>query len=72
MLSDEGYEILAVEPNIRELPKVLENRKNVKLVSLEDALKEADVVVVLVNHKEFNRESLKTDAKILDFVNAGS
>jgi UDP-N-acetyl-D-mannosaminuronic acid dehydrogenase len=70
MLSDEGYEILAVEPNIQELPKVLENRKNVKLVSLEDALKEADVVVVLVNHKEFNRESLKTDAKVLDFVNA--
>jgi hypothetical protein len=26
--------------------------------------------VVLVNHKEFNRESLKTDAKVLDFVNA--
>jgi UDP-N-acetyl-D-mannosaminuronic acid dehydrogenase len=70
MLSDERYEILAVEPNIQELPKVLENRKNVKLVSLEDALKEADVIVVLVNHKEFNRESLKTDAKVLDFVNA--
>ena len=70
MLSDEGYEILAVEPNIKELPKVLENRKNVKLVSLEDALKEADVIAVLVNHKEFNKESLKTDAKILDFVNA--
>jgi UDP-N-acetyl-D-mannosaminuronic acid dehydrogenase len=70
MLSDEGYEILAVELNIKELPKVLENRKNVKLVSLEDALKEADVIAVLVNHKEFNKESLKTDAKILDFVNA--
>jgi UDP-N-acetyl-D-mannosaminuronic acid dehydrogenase len=69
MLSDEGYDILAVEPNIKELPKVLENRKNVKLVSLEDALKEADVIAVLVKHKDFNRQSLKTDAKVLDFVN---
>jgi len=71
MLSDEGYDILAVEPNVKKLPKVLENRKNIRLVSLEDALKEADVIAVLVKHKEFTEKSLKnTDAKILDFVNA--
>ena len=71
MLSDEiDGEILAVEPNITELPPVLANRKNVTLASLEDALSTADVVVVLVNHKEFHRESLKTDAVVLDFVNA--
>jgi len=71
MLSDvENFTILAVEPNITELPKVLANRKNVSLVSLKEAMKEADVVVVLVNHKEFNADSLKTDAKVLDFVNA--
>ncbi|MBD3843019.1 MAG: UDP-N-acetyl-D-mannosamine dehydrogenase, partial [Campylobacterales bacterium] len=68
MLSDvEGYEILAVEPNVKELPKVLENRKNVKLCSLEDAQKEADVLVVLVKHKEFI--GLSSD-KVLDFVNS--
>jgi len=71
MLSDEGLNILAVEPNIKELPKVLANRKNVKLATLDEALNEADVIVVLVKHKEFTDESLKnTNAKILDFVNA--
>jgi len=39
-------------------------------VSLEEALSEADVVVVLVNHKEFSAETLGSDVKILDFVNA--
>lgn len=67
MLSDiEGYEILAVEPNIEELPKVLQNRKNVKLATLEDAQKEADVLVVLVKHKEFI--SMKVNNKIISFV----
>ncbi len=67
MLSDvEGYEILAVEPNVESLPKVLENRKNVKLVELEQALSEADVLVELVKHKEFI--GIKSD-KIIDFVN---
>jgi len=67
LLSDEAnFNILAVEPNIEELPKVLNNRKNVKLVSLENAVIEADVIVVLVKHKEFL--NLNTD-NILDFVN---
>ena len=66
MLSDvEGYEILAVEPNVESLPKVLENRKNVKLVELEQALSDADVLVVLVKHREFI--GLLSD-KIIDFV----
>ena len=67
ILSDvEGYEVLAVEPNVKELPPVLANRKNVKLVSLEEALVEADTLVVLVKHKEFI--GLESD-KVLDFVN---
>lgn len=71
MLSDNSeFTILAVEPNVKELPKVLENRKNVSLLSLEDALKDADVVVVLVNHKEFNATTLEASKKVLDFVNA--
>ena len=71
MLSDNaGFSILAVEPNIQVLPKVLENRKNVELVDLDKALSEADVVVVLVNHKEFSADTLKSSAKILDFVHA--
>jgi UDP-N-acetyl-D-mannosaminuronic acid dehydrogenase len=69
MLSDvENFEILAVEPNVKELPAVLANRKNVKLASLDEALQEADVLVILVKHKEFI--DLATDKKVLDFVNA--
>ena len=69
MLSDvENFEILAVEPNIKELPSVLNNRKNVKLSSLDEALKVADVIVVLVKHKEFI--NLNIDTEVLDFVNA--
>lgn len=45
-------EILAVEPNITELPANLAD-KNVSLVSLESALEQANVVVVLVDHKQF-------------------
>jgi len=45
-------EIIAVEPNIHELPSKL-NDKGIQLSSLENALETANVVVVLVDHKEF-------------------
>ena len=45
-------EILAVEPNIHELPPKL-NDKAISLVSLKDALDKANVLVVLVDHKQF-------------------
>ena len=68
ILSDNvDFTILAVEPNVKELPKVLANRKNIELVSLEEALIDADVIVLLVKHKEFVK--LKTDKNVLDFVN---
>ena len=54
MLSDNvNFTILAVEPNVKELPEVLSNRKNVEFATLETALENADVVVILVKHKEF-------------------
>lgn len=45
-------EILAVEPNINELPEEL-TKSGAKLVSLEQALEQANVLVVLVDHKQF-------------------
>jgi UDP-N-acetyl-D-mannosaminuronic acid dehydrogenase len=45
-------EVLAVEPNIQELPQSLKG-KNVRLVSLHQALEQANVLVVLVDHKPF-------------------
>ena len=44
-------ETLVVEPNIHQLPPRLAGQST--LVSLEDAMAQADVLVMLVDHKEF-------------------
>ena len=45
-------ELLVVEPNVHELPASLADKKNVRLVSLGDAMREATIVLLLVDHKE--------------------
>lgn len=45
--------VLAVEPNVTELPKKLTGITNVELADLDTALEAADVVLLLVDHKEF-------------------
>ncbi|MFF4208663.1 UDP-N-acetyl-D-mannosamine dehydrogenase [Streptomyces sp. NPDC001796] len=45
--------LLVVEPHITELPSVLAETGQAKLVDLEAALHEADVVVLLVDHDAF-------------------
>ncbi|ELP5727333.1 UDP-N-acetyl-D-mannosamine dehydrogenase [Vibrio vulnificus] len=45
-------ELLAVEPNIKQLPSHLVD-SDVQLVSLQQAMERANVVVVLVDHKQF-------------------
>lgn len=45
-------QITAVEPNIKTLPEQL-TAKNIKHSSLQQALETTDVLVVLVDHKEF-------------------
>lgn len=54
-LADElsGVQILAVEPNVDQLPPALSEKPNVLLSSVEKAVQEADVLVMLVDHKEF-------------------
>ena len=54
-LAATGLAILAVEPNIDELPKDLAGLANVKYAELDDAIAQADIVVLLVDHKEFKR-----------------
>ncbi|AJC84181.1 UDP-N-acetyl-D-mannosamine dehydrogenase [Campylobacter peloridis] len=66
LANEENYQILAVEPNIKQLPLKLQDKANVKLVSLTQALDEADIVVILVKHKEFI--GMQSD-KLIDFVN---
>ncbi|WP_062038015.1 UDP-N-acetyl-D-mannosamine dehydrogenase [Corynebacterium simulans] len=53
----EDKQILAVEPNVSELPKRLKGFDNVELVSYTNALEQADVIVLLVDHKEFKELS---------------
>ncbi|MEW6494259.1 MAG: UDP binding domain-containing protein, partial [Cyanobacteriota bacterium] len=52
--------ILAVEPHINELPKSLQH-PSVTLAPLEFAMTEADLIVILVNHKAF----YKLDKQVL-------
>jgi UDP-N-acetyl-D-mannosaminuronic acid dehydrogenase len=54
--------ILVVEPHIRVLPQELARFSNIEFTHLEVALKEADILVALVNHRAFHdldRELLK-------------
>ena len=57
-LLNEGFHILPVEPNISEY-------KDFDVYSLEQALKDADIISILVDHKEF--KNLKSSKTILDF-----
>ncbi len=59
-LEQRGHNILAVEPNLRAHPPL-------PLVSLEEALDQADILALLVAHKEFSRIGSNRDARILDF-----
>ncbi len=59
-LLSQGYDVIAVEPNI-------EKHERFALSSLEDALQKADVIVVLVKHRQFTNDSV---GKQLQTVNA--
>jgi UDP-N-acetyl-D-mannosaminuronic acid dehydrogenase len=45
--------LLLVEPNIDSLPRAFEGRASVKMTSAEEAIAAADVLVLLVDHREF-------------------
>lgn len=55
-------DVLAVEPNIKSLPNNLAD-KGVELVTLETALEKANVIVVLVDHKQFKAADKSQFAK---------
>lgn len=59
-LADKFKNVSAVEPNIKTLPKTLEE-KRVQLLELSEGLK-SDILVLLVEHKEFKTTKvIKTD-----------
>lgn len=45
--------VLAVEPNVSELPKGLQGLPNVEFAEYQDAIERADVILLLVDHDEF-------------------
>lgn len=55
-------ELLVVEPNVKELPASLKELKGLRKVDLQQALAECDVVVLLVDHRQF----LRLDRELLD------
>jgi UDP-N-acetyl-D-mannosaminuronic acid dehydrogenase len=62
----QGYDVVVVEPNIV-------GHDYITLVSLEDALETADVLAVLVKHREFLESTVKTELRqrgALDFCGA--
>lgn len=60
-LNHTNLDIVAVEPNIEEY-------KGIDLLTTEEALNKADILVVLVAHKEFKNIETK-DKVIIDFCN---
>jgi UDP-N-acetyl-D-mannosaminuronic acid dehydrogenase len=62
LAKDRKLRILAVEPNVTKLPKVLDDLKNVELTETANAIKKSFTVVLLVNHRDFykiNKKDLK-------------
>lgn len=60
----QGYnnaQIMIVEPNV-------EDHNVFKLTNYKEAYEKADIVVFLVNHKEFVDLNYRDDVKVLDFV----
>lgn len=62
LIAGNAGKLLVVEPYIEALPPSLNGNVGVELVDLEDALIQADIIVLLVNHKVFydvDRKSLE-------------
>ena len=65
MLDTNSAEVLLVEPNISELPKSLTAGQ---LISLEQALEQADIIAVLVGHSQFKTVMISDDKPVIDAV----
>jgi len=60
-LAEQGLNVLAIEPNIQNLPSSLS--KHIQLLSVNESI-EADVHLILVKHKEFKRLNINSDKVI--------
>lgn len=60
-----GGTVQVVEPYIEALPAELANRRNVALVTLEDAVRDADCLVLLVDHAKFRKAPALREGVVL-------
>jgi UDP-N-acetyl-D-mannosaminuronic acid dehydrogenase len=60
-LHADGFDVLAVEPNVA-------THATLRLVDLDEALRSADVVAILVKHRQFLRESVLDDLARLNAI----
>ena len=61
-------DVFVAEPHLKELPRSLSGKNHVKMTSAPDAIARAEIVALLVNHRQFfqiERASL-TNKKIVD------
>lgn len=61
-------EYFIVEPNINNLPPTLDNNSSVELKRYEEAIEESDLVVSLVNHKDFHFSDAPKSKDYLNFT----
>lgn len=54
-----NLKVLVVEPNVSELPGPLRGHPNVRLVTADEARRDADILALLVSHKQFERMDSK-------------
>ncbi len=68
LAGEEQWGILAVEPYIECLPATLLACRNVQLTSLSEAITKADVILLLVNHQQFDsvRDADLSDKIVID------
>lgn len=64
-LANQGFNILAIEPNISRLPNHLP--KNIKLTQLGQSIN-ADIHLILVNHQQFKDSFHKESKYIIDTI----
>jgi UDP-N-acetyl-D-mannosaminuronic acid dehydrogenase len=55
LAGENAGELLVVEPNIRRLPQSLSGFPSVRLTDLHSALRDADIIALLVDHRQFKR-----------------
>lgn len=61
-----GARLLVVEPHVESLPSELADRSGVQLCSVEEAVSQADVVVLLVDHDAFADTAVPLSKKVID------